>query len=165
MREKGTKLSSNSIFYFLIIAALVVVFISASIGEKQDEIYLQDRVKLAQAQKYLSEGNAALAEPIFTELLGRYPESYPLFKLYGDNLAVKGDYQEAVTYYRKAQKEYPFVVKEAGFSLKMGELLYQIKEYQEAAKYLQIAKFIESDASNKEKITQLLQNITNEVGR
>jgi tetratricopeptide (TPR) repeat protein len=161
MRENRIKVPGNSFFYLMIIATLAVVLISGTIGERQDEIYLQDRVKLAQVEKYVNEGNIALAESVFIELIAKYPKSFPLYSNYGDTMAIKGDYEAAVTYYRRAQEVYPLIVKEEGFSLKMGESLYKLKKYREAAKYLQIAQIL--NEKDREKVTQLLSNITYEV--
>lgn len=163
MNIQFVRLASNYFFYIILLATLLVLLISSFIGEKQDKQFIQDGIKLSQVEKYDSEGNLDKAEPLLAELVQKYPKSYLLLQKYAEIQVKKGNHQLAVSYFRKAQEEFPFIVKKTSYSLQMGESLYYIKEYNKAAKYLQIARLTNINIVEKQKIEQILTNITTEV--
>lgn len=158
MRMKN-HLSVKRAFYILLLITFAVIVASAAIGAEQDKGFLKERANLDRAEKYLNEGELDDAAVILADLAARRPDSYFTQWYYGQCLAWQGEYGKAVEHFKKAQELYPLIVKDFSFTFQMGESLYNIKEYEEAAKYLQVARLLKAEKSDKDKAKKLLANI------
>lgn len=128
-------------------------------GEEQKNEYLIGYAQYQKINKFMEEGKYNDAQVILDVLSDKHNENYLLSWKYAICLFELGKYSDAEKYYKKAQNERPFLLKEQAFVTKYGETLYQLKEYEKSSKYLQASININENQELTSKAEDLLKNI------
>ncbi|MGB3973002.1 MAG: tetratricopeptide repeat protein [Peptococcia bacterium] len=159
MRKNNDNNANKRIVGIILLFTVIVLIGGGVIGKRQNDEFIADGLELARAQQYADEEMFAEAVVILAKMVEKYPNSAPLLYDYAACLAELGRYEQAIEYYQRAQTENPNLARGLGFLLEAGTAFYYANEYEQAAKYLHVAKLMSADDSTTQYINSILNNI------
>lgn len=163
MKEKFFN-KAKEIMGILLLLTVIVLLSCGIVGKKQNEMFLADGLKLATAQQYINEGNLNEAEAILLEIEAEYPGSAILVRDIAVCFAEQEDYLKATEYYKKAVALNKNFLRRTDFLIQAAVCLYNVQEYNEAAKYFQVAKYLSNDQKEIDYISKFLNKISGKLG-
>lgn len=142
-----------------------VVFISVTLlithikGEKQDMVFKDDYQKYQYSISSLREEQYTTSIEILQKLHQKYPNQANITRSLGLAYSLEGKNEISALYFQKAVEQRPFIVQEPLFSVRYGEVLYRLKEYDISKQYLEHSNKIESSKEYLQLIQSLLAEI------
>jgi tetratricopeptide (TPR) repeat protein len=153
----------NVIVYLLVLAAIVGISVSFSIGKEQEKGYQRDYERYQTVIGNMQEGNWEEADREMKPLLHAYANSSFLQWQYAVILAQQLKYEEATIYFLKAQKQRPFLVRDQRYLMQFAEVLYYQGNYAKAKKYFEEAKRINTAPQLSAAVDQILNDINHKL--
>ncbi|MED4351119.1 tetratricopeptide repeat protein [Schinkia azotoformans] len=125
---------------YILLGIMVFVFIGILytniMGKKQDDVFKQDYTKYQFALQLLETNEFDKAINELNDLIVNYPDEYTLYFQLGLAYSSQGDFEKAAIHYQKAIDIRPALLGNQTFTFKMGESLYNIKQFDLAKAYL-----------------------------
>lgn len=125
----------NYIFLVFLSVSVIALMIARLIAVDQDSQKYAEYQKYLSARKLVADNKGAEAEPIFTELVNKYPDSSDLLWFYGTCLARNGKLEKGLEYMDLARQAFPGNATIPSYLVGYGQILYEMGEFDKAEYY------------------------------
>jgi len=145
----------NYIFLVFLSVSLIAIIIARLVAVGQDGQRYAEYQKFVYAKKLTAENKGTEAEPIFAELLKKYPNSSDLLWYNGTCLARNGKFEKGLEYMDLARKAYPDYVTIPSYLVGYGQILYEMGEFDRAEYYFkECLKYKDEDKGGHTKVAE-----------
>lgn len=127
----------NNFFLIFLSVTVVSILFAGLVALDQNNKTRAENQKFVDAKKLITTDKSADAEPVFVELLDKYPNSIDIMWNYGICLAVNGKYEKSLMYMDLAQKTFPGITTMPSYLVGYGQILYETGDLDNAKYYFE----------------------------